>query len=878
MTLLTDDHSRSERDANAAPRRRRTASVWEHQIGPALDAILDAAPRAVVVGNAGSGKSATLRRLHDLLVERSRNAVYAHPGAMNIADVPDAQVLIIDDLHRASPDELAHVRARAANPAAALIVAQRPAVWNEQLAEITQQLERHHPAVVLGHVSRADALAHLQVRGVTLSDACLHHVLEITGGVAWLVAEALRLHDDRDCQGDAGHRELRSMLEEPIAHRIGALDPALRDEIERVCIASPGSSATAADAADLILRAYAEGMLLRSGQPVPLVRTTVQVTMPTGRFAALSSANGASRANSANAATGTSGTTTADATDLADALLRHADLLLPTHPARAAELYESAVRSGVPARSLAERRAAAAWSAGDIDAASALVDAAGPLTAEPVADGGRSADAATNADADARGRLADTSAAIWAARGMMQQAWAVYSAAPPANPISAARGRIAALGIGAAAIETIDDDPVAATSPSTLGVAMSLLRRGLDESVAPEQAEAALADLVRASEMYTTSRTPAGIPELPAVIAAVVALNLGGLTTARSIIDEAIAGEQGGSWARSRLLLWRAWIAVQLARPTEAREALMAAMPTRSPRDALLAHAVHVAIARRYEDAAGLETAWLQARASLLRVDIDLFLLHPLAELISSASRVGDTDRIRPQFQRALAIVERLGDPALWAAHLRWAGIQNGILQNSPESLRPHAKALVAASANSRVAATMAKAGRVWTAVLGGTVDADAVEKAARDLASVGLVWDGARLAGHGAARSEDRKVSSRLLACARELHPLDGSRRAMATGRADTATAESTPPSDILSERELEVARLVVEGKTYAEIGETIFISPRTAEHHIAHIRRRLGANSRSEVIAKLRQLIGLDLPSPRPSDGHPGDPGGPP
>ena len=45
-----------------------------------------------------------------------------------------------------------------------------------------------------------------------------------------------------------------------------------------------------------------------------------------------------------------------------------------------------------------------------------------------------------------------------------------------------------------------------------------------------------------------------------------------------------------------------------------------------------------------------------------------------------------------------------------------------------------------------------------------------------------------------------------------------------------------------------------MLQGKTYAEIGETIFISPRTAEHHIAHIRRRLGATSRSDLIAKLR------------------------
>jgi len=60
-----------------------------------------------------------------------------------------------------------------------------------------------------------------------------------------------------------------------------------------------------------------------------------------------------------------------------------------------------------------------------------------------------------------------------------------------------------------------------------------------------------------------------------------------------------------------------------------------------------------------------------------------------------------------------------------------------------------------------------------------------------------------------------------------------------------------------VLSERELDVARLVLQGKTYAEIGETIFISPRTAEHHIAHIRRRLGATSRSDLIAKLRVVV---------------------
>jgi DNA-binding CsgD family transcriptional regulator len=48
-----------------------------------------------------------------------------------------------------------------------------------------------------------------------------------------------------------------------------------------------------------------------------------------------------------------------------------------------------------------------------------------------------------------------------------------------------------------------------------------------------------------------------------------------------------------------------------------------------------------------------------------------------------------------------------------------------------------------------------------------------------------------------------------------------------------------------------------VLEGKTYAQIGTAIFISPRTAEHHIARIRRRLGVSTRSELLAQLRLAL---------------------
>ena len=70
-------------------------------------------------------------------------------------------------------------------------------------------------------------------------------------------------------------------------------------------------------------------------------------------------------------------------------------------------------------------------------------------------------------------------------------------------------------------------------------------------------------------------------------------------------------------------------------------------------------------------------------------------------------------------------------------------------------------------------------------------------------------------------------------------------------------ARAATTGAESELSERELEVARLILKGKTYVEIGESIFISPRTVEHHVAHMRRRLEAGSRSDLIAKLRLVL---------------------
>jgi DNA-binding NarL/FixJ family response regulator len=52
--------------------------------------------------------------------------------------------------------------------------------------------------------------------------------------------------------------------------------------------------------------------------------------------------------------------------------------------------------------------------------------------------------------------------------------------------------------------------------------------------------------------------------------------------------------------------------------------------------------------------------------------------------------------------------------------------------------------------------------------------------------------------------------------------------------------------PIEPLTDRELEVARLVAEGKTNAEIGRALYISSGTAKTHVANIQRKLRVRNR--------------------------------
>ena len=60
------------------------------------------------------------------------------------------------------------------------------------------------------------------------------------------------------------------------------------------------------------------------------------------------------------------------------------------------------------------------------------------------------------------------------------------------------------------------------------------------------------------------------------------------------------------------------------------------------------------------------------------------------------------------------------------------------------------------------------------------------------------------------------------------------------------------------LTPREREVVRLVLSGMTYREIGERLFLSAKTVEHHMARIKRRSDATTRGELLQQLTMAVG--------------------
>jgi DNA-binding CsgD family transcriptional regulator len=96
-----------------------------------------------------------------------------------------------------------------------------------------------------------------------------------------------------------------------------------------------------------------------------------------------------------------------------------------------------------------------------------------------------------------------------------------------------------------------------------------------------------------------------------------------------------------------------------------------------------------------------------------------------------------------------------------------------------------------------------------------------------------------------------------------REIELLAQRGRLHLEGPADTTAAPTAPSSPAVSlgltQRETEVLALVAEGRTNRQIGQALFITPKTASVHVSRILAKLGVAGRGEAAA-IAHRLGLD------------------
>jgi two-component system response regulator NreC len=77
-------------------------------------------------------------------------------------------------------------------------------------------------------------------------------------------------------------------------------------------------------------------------------------------------------------------------------------------------------------------------------------------------------------------------------------------------------------------------------------------------------------------------------------------------------------------------------------------------------------------------------------------------------------------------------------------------------------------------------------------------------------------------------------------------------------------AQARLAGPGGELSERELEVLRLIAIGLTNTEVAKRLYVSVRTVETHRAHIQQKLDVTSRAELVRVALEARLLDEGAP--------------
>ncbi|WP_040004125.1 helix-turn-helix domain-containing protein [Gordonia alkanivorans] len=812
--------------------RRDSVSVW-------VDDVLDRARTrlplcAIAVGFPGSGRTGLLNVVSEGLCELD---VPVSVGMPTGGDSAGPTVVLADDLHTWPSDLVARMATMVDAGTIGLIATAEPRETDPILRAVLDLARRSATVLDLGTMSTADVLIRAARAGLTLTPATASQIRRRCGGVRNVVTAALLAIREEAAAAGLGETVDEPAVVERVArdhhHRLlRGLDPTTLSVLALASSRAPLDPESLAETLDVpyetaveaLDRARGSGLLRGADVFVSAAADPLRSVVGNRRLEQLRRTSIAVR-------------------------LRASELTVDD------ALH--AAESGIEDPRLVDTLLAGAVDAG---AARAVVLLRAADRVEPGRDDVRllmAQRALASGDADGAGEVADIrlesahpaekgiecwvgiAALVAAQRGLGSHAADLYRWLGPDHVAAESLSAVTALvavgdRAGAAAVAAADGGrpPVGARA------VRSLAARGLLASVSDDFGDGdgvagdAVGLVVRGLTATMPGRwDPAAARTLHAATA--LALNSGDLNAARALRKAA------GDCATGTLL------DAEIALTGGDLETATRLLPTAEPAgavDRLRVHAVRLGLAHRHGDTSALAALWPEASALLAATEVDLYLLRSLAEFWQVAARLDDTASIDRYIAAADRLLDALDNPMIWAAPWHFAGVQAAVIAGDAELATGRQRHLDSIAARNASASGLVTAARAWSALTfeqAGTIDDAQVADAIAALRLRGLDWEAGRLAGISALRSDDPHATAGLLETARSV---DADRR------------RPRPVDGLLTEREAEVARELLQGFTYREIGARLFISAKTVEHHVSRIRRRLDAGSRSELMAALR------------------------
>ncbi len=792
-------------------------------------AALTSSGAVLVLGPAGSGRSSLLADLARREAPARRvwwcrgHAVGPPSGDGGVAD-PDAGLgalgrdlteqpttLLVDDSHLLDDDALARLAwlaERRDDFGLRIVVTRRPVRPGPALATFDASLLGPSGAAHLSPLRPAAVAAWLEREGAGEN---ADDLTSRTGGWPELIAATL--------VGPEATTDL-------VAARVGSLGALDQTIVRSVAFGLPAGSrplldATAATSEEVdraIDAAGAAGLLHDGPTPVVAVAEALRELTPhaeRGRIAAAVAASGQDDVVITTARHLAALDERSPAA--ADLFERAADDLSADRPDEAEELYEAAIAAGASAEALAAKRARAALSAGRPEQALLLVRS-------------------TPSNQGDRQEMQAVVGAAWAHLARPALAADALGEAGPARVLAAvplvAAGRVEE----ARALLTSGDEQASAAAAAFAAGATAWLAG---------DAKTALAELTRRAQVAEVTESLDAWPDSPHALLASAAVHLLQPERAERVAHTALERAVGGRALATRHQLLLAWVALRAGRLDEADERLASIAPA-TVRDVMLATGLEAALALRRADPADLPKVHRDAVERWWRGDPDAFLPDLAGELAQLAARVGDdADALLAPLQQ---LADELGRPATLQVPLAWARVMVAVLADDAAAARRAADTLqaVVERGPDDAGRLLADAAAAFADVLAGDVDAERVSAIADRLVERGLVHEAGRLLGAAGLRSDDARAAKELL---RDLRRLQSSQVRASPGRRRVVSE--------LSAREREVARAVLEGHTHREIGAQLYISPKTVEHHVARLRQKLGATTRADLLAAIRETL---------------------